>query len=436
MKKLIRPAALFMLAFALVLVFPQHAQAAQYTDCADALNTLGLFGGTGKGYELDAVPTRMQALTMLIRLTGQEKQALECTSAHPFTDVPSWADRYAAFAWQQGLTKGISETAFGASNPCDSRMYATFVLRALGYSDTQGDFSYESALPLALEIGIADETVLEAPFLRDNMAAVSYLSLNATPKNSQYTTLLDSLVGAGAVSAEAAAFYQTLFSNYSEYSAAMTRLMAQKAVHSVETRTNTSTYKGNTATGITVRDSRYTYDGGVFEGAILTTSNQPNQPEQKSAFYYHDSHIYYNLPEHKLVSADPYDQALAMSFFVSESVTIEPLYILSDIGKAATEGRTVYSLALSPEWTQRQLNSSLEKTRFTSAALNQCDYLITVEKDGSISSIVYDWKATFYANADPVSSHYLVEVTFESGSGAAPAFPDDLDTYIPASVIN
>ena len=46
------------------------------TDRADKLASLNLFQGTGDGYQLDNIPTRMQGLVMLIRLLGLEEEAL------------------------------------------------------------------------------------------------------------------------------------------------------------------------------------------------------------------------------------------------------------------------------------------------------------------------------------------------------------------------
>ena len=43
---------------------------------ADTLNALGLFKGTGSGYDLDKTPDRTQGLVMLIRLLGKEAEAL------------------------------------------------------------------------------------------------------------------------------------------------------------------------------------------------------------------------------------------------------------------------------------------------------------------------------------------------------------------------
>ena len=49
---------------------------------ADALSALGLFKGTDLGYELDKPLTRVQALVMLVRLSGNE---IEARYFHSFT---------------------------------------------------------------------------------------------------------------------------------------------------------------------------------------------------------------------------------------------------------------------------------------------------------------------------------------------------------------
>ena len=63
---------------------------------AEALKELNLFRGTAQGFELDRAPTRMEALVMLLRLSGKEWEAIYSGSdqdgaaaRHPFTDVPS-----------------------------------------------------------------------------------------------------------------------------------------------------------------------------------------------------------------------------------------------------------------------------------------------------------------------------------------------------------
>lgn len=99
--------------------------------CAEALRELDLFRGTDKGFELERPMTRAEAAAMLVRFLGAERTALSDRFSHPFTDVPKWADSYVGWLYQSGLTKGISKTLYGSSNPVTAWQYATFITRAL-----------------------------------------------------------------------------------------------------------------------------------------------------------------------------------------------------------------------------------------------------------------------------------------------------------------
>ncbi|NLA87894.1 MAG: hypothetical protein GX847_11580, partial [Clostridiales bacterium] len=111
------------------------------TAAAERLKALGLFQGVGTNpdgspnFNLESPPTRVEALVMLIRLLGREEEALSGSWEHPFTDVPEWADRYVGYAFVNKLTNGISSVKFG-TGAASCKMYLTFVLRSLGYSDT------------------------------------------------------------------------------------------------------------------------------------------------------------------------------------------------------------------------------------------------------------------------------------------------------------
>ena len=130
------------------------ASAATYTRAADDLKDLGLFLGTDKGYELDREPTRTEAAVMLVRLLGKETESKEKNYEHPFTDVPEWADAYVGYLYENGLTKGIGDGKFGATDLCTVQMFCTFVLRALGYTEDAGDFTYDEAIDFAAELRI------------------------------------------------------------------------------------------------------------------------------------------------------------------------------------------------------------------------------------------------------------------------------------------
>ena len=107
-----------------VMVFALSVTAFAATPAATAaqkLDDLGLFQGMGNNadgtpnYGLDQTPTRAQAVTMLVRLLGKEKEAQNSTYSAPFTDVADWAKPYVNYAYKNGLTNGTSATTFGGN---------------------------------------------------------------------------------------------------------------------------------------------------------------------------------------------------------------------------------------------------------------------------------------------------------------------------------
>lgn len=176
------------------------------TGRADKLASLGLFQGTGGGYQLDAVPTRIQGLVMLLRLLGLEDEALAHTEPSPFTDV-TWGDNYVAYAYENGLTNGTSGTTFSPNNTLNANGYVTFLLRALGYSDAEGDFSWSDALSFARDIAMMDaasaSTLAKVTMNRGDMVDLSYAALMCQTKDGSQT-LAQRLVDQGVFTAEAA----------------------------------------------------------------------------------------------------------------------------------------------------------------------------------------------------------------------------------------
>lgn len=193
------------------------AAAADNTACAEHLQDLGLFQGTEQGYELDRAPTRGEAAVMLVRLLGEEQSALTLTYSAPFTDLQDWEKPYVQYLYEIGATTGVSATEFAPEESCTAQMYAAFVLRALGYTEAAGDFTYTDVDAFVQQIGLYDAAVIDtADFLRDDVAAASYTALSLTPKDSKQT-LLEQLVADGAVDAQAAEPYQALFDTYAQY---------------------------------------------------------------------------------------------------------------------------------------------------------------------------------------------------------------------------
>lgn len=163
---------------------------------ADALNELGLFKGVGDNedgtpnYNLDGQLPREQAVTLLVRLLGKEGDALAGTWTTPFTDVADWAAPYVGYAFENGLTNGVSETLFGSAELVSASQYLTFVLRALGY-ESGVDFEWDSAWTLTdeLEITAGEYNAETNDFLRADAAIVSNAALAVTVKEGEKTLL-------------------------------------------------------------------------------------------------------------------------------------------------------------------------------------------------------------------------------------------------------
>lgn len=181
------------------------------------LERLGLFLGVGEdqngftNFDLNRTPSREEAVTMLVRALGKGSEAVGMAKSHPFTDVPVWADGYVSYAYSQGLTKGISDTAFGAGETVTGAMYVTFMLRALGYVDGE-DFTWDNPWDLAEDCGILSEEVDRENFLRADAVDVTTTALSAKLKGTD-TTLAQNLIAEGAFSQEA---FTSAFQTYEE----------------------------------------------------------------------------------------------------------------------------------------------------------------------------------------------------------------------------
>lgn len=183
-----------MVVFLLLMLAPVgYAAADEALTAAQELNALGLFSGTGTDeqgnplYELERQPTRQESITMLVKLLGGTEEALKGGWNTPFIDVDNWAKDWVGYAYNKGLTAGISATTFGANDKTTTAQFLTFVLKALGY-DANSDFSWDNAWPLAEQVGLSNgEYNAQTIFARGDMALISYRALSAKPKGSDKT---------------------------------------------------------------------------------------------------------------------------------------------------------------------------------------------------------------------------------------------------------
>lgn len=163
--------------------------------CAVGLYNLGLAKGydtTGTNFGLADKMTRAQTVVQVIRFLGKEAEVQAGSYTHPFTDVPAWADKYIGYAYANKITAGVSATKFNPDGETTEAQFLTFMLRAVGYSDANGDFSWDKPHALAKAIGMTDSDAAAETFLRGNAFRISWNALYATAKNGAavYTNLI------------------------------------------------------------------------------------------------------------------------------------------------------------------------------------------------------------------------------------------------------
>lgn len=203
MKKFRRPLALVI--GALLFISPlsaslklAYASAPEYGSSAITLYELGVLTGTDQGFELERTPTRLEGLIILIKLLGSGDQTDAYTDwSIPFSDVPQWGNKWVAYAYSQGLTAGVDSNTFGSAETLQAKSYMTFLLKALGYDPDAGDFTWDTAIDKAVDIGminLEEKAELEREtFLRDHLAYLSEKALNQRMKN-QRVRLVENLV--------------------------------------------------------------------------------------------------------------------------------------------------------------------------------------------------------------------------------------------------
>ena len=127
-----------------------------YADAVVWARDTGVTGGTSATtFSPGAAVTRAQAMTFLWRAAGSPQPA---SAVSPFTDVtdPN-AYYYDAVLWaaEQGITGGVSATAFGVDNPVAYDQILTFLARATGDTAAGSDWS-TAAINWAAANGLTD----------------------------------------------------------------------------------------------------------------------------------------------------------------------------------------------------------------------------------------------------------------------------------------
>jgi len=143
-----------------------------------------------------------EAVTLLVRFTGGEEDALSHERGTPFSDLTEWAAPYIGYAFEAGLTDGVSETLFGSADMVTPAQYLTFMLRALGY-ESGSDYVWSDPFDFAEKLGLpADEYRESGVFTRGDAVLVSFAALSAV-MNEERISLAEWLLLRGAVTENA-----------------------------------------------------------------------------------------------------------------------------------------------------------------------------------------------------------------------------------------
>ena len=135
-----------------VSALPAAALEGEGLRAADTLITLGLIEDST--YDLDAPATRAQAASLLVALAGAEQAAADNTWFAGFRDVSSSIAQEVNYAARQGWITGVTTLEFRPGEPLTANAWSAFLLRMLGYSDNDGDFTVADAAGFAQRIGL------------------------------------------------------------------------------------------------------------------------------------------------------------------------------------------------------------------------------------------------------------------------------------------
>lgn len=169
---------------------------------ADILNELGLFCGTENGYELDRAVSRAEAITMVLRMIGEEKEAKTAGMVRTFSDVAAsnWAFSNIGYAAMRGYINGTSETTFEPARNVTGQEFVKMLLCAMGHEGVTIENAYDQGVNHALLVNNYAKLAVSSrgyQLNRNDIVNICYLSLLAkTPDGKR---LQDVLVEKGVV---------------------------------------------------------------------------------------------------------------------------------------------------------------------------------------------------------------------------------------------
>lgn len=424
------------------------AGAASYDNCADRLSDLGLFQGTGNGYQLDRAPTRAEAATMLVRLLGAEAEAEELDYSAPFTDLDDWQKPYVQYLYDNGLTTGATATTFEPEDTCSAQMYTTFLLRALGYSDAAGgDFTYTGAVDFGKSIGLVDyANCNETNFLRDHVAAMSLTALNTAVGDDADTKLLEKLVEDGAVAASAADDMLAFFDNYDAYVAATAAMNEETKMDiSADVSANVTVADQQVMSLSMPMDMKMDMDLENMDQSLISMTGKMDMQidealveagaetsvSQDVAYYYTDGVYYMNLGDQKVKMDMSFEDAMAQVSGLDQMQNSEPICLIDSIDVSGSTMTVTYSGAGMSGLVNDVLGEMGMDTDTAGVDVQIGDVTSSVTiSNGTIRSMDIDMQITMTVDGVAMTMDMTMDCTVNAtGDRVTVDIPDDLDSY-------
>lgn len=131
-----------------------------YVNAGTILKSDGVITGTEKGLEPMNSLTREQAVAIVVRMNGWDKEFSNFQPIGMFRDVPAhhWAAKYVEIAQLKGLTNGIGDGKFGLGLKVTKKEFLSYMLRTLEYT---ADWEKENIMEKAKKLGISGDSISE-----------------------------------------------------------------------------------------------------------------------------------------------------------------------------------------------------------------------------------------------------------------------------------
>jgi len=128
-------------------IYTDVSPSAGYYDAVMYVTENGLMNGTGASFAPSANMTRAMFVTMLYRLAGSP----EVDVAAAFTDVAAGAWYADAVAWAvtEGITTGVSDTAFAPDSAMTRQQMAAFIYRYYKTPEVSGELTFSDSGTIA-----------------------------------------------------------------------------------------------------------------------------------------------------------------------------------------------------------------------------------------------------------------------------------------------